>query len=191
MGMSYVLIQHLDPNHKSLLAEILARSTLMPVCEVTDGMEIEPNCVYVIPPNTQMILVGSKLQLSPREKTRGVYHPIDLFFQSLATERKNQAIGVVLSGGDGDGALGLSAIKAAGGITFAQDLASSQVKGMPQSAANTGQIDFILPPGKIVSNDRYLYRHLEVVIVPEMVGDEMTSCSRCQVMHYLIGDVHI
>jgi two-component system, chemotaxis family, CheB/CheR fusion protein len=148
-GIAFVLIQHLDPQHKSLLTEILARTTQMPVSETIDGIEIEPNHVYIIPPNTQMILVSGRLQLSPREKTKGVYHPIDLFFRSIATACGNQAIGVVLSGADGDGALGLSAIKAAGGMTFAQDLPSSQFGGMPQSAANTGQVDFILPPAEI------------------------------------------
>jgi two-component system, chemotaxis family, CheB/CheR fusion protein len=148
-GMAYVLIQHLDPQHKSLLTEILARTTKMPVSEVTDGTEIEPNHVYIIPPNTQMILVNGRLKLSPRQKTRGGYHPIDLFFQSIATECQSQSIGVVLSGADGDGSLGLSAIKAVGGITFAQDLPSSQFGGMPQHAANTGQVDFILPPPEI------------------------------------------
>ena len=148
-GMAYVLIQHLDPHHKSLLTEILARTTQLPVCEVTDELEIEPDRVYIIPPNTQMILLNGRLQLSPREKTKGVYHPIDLFFRSIAVACGNQAIGVVLSGGDGDGALGLSAIATAGGITFAQDLPSSQAGGMPQHAANTGQVDFILPPAAI------------------------------------------
>ncbi len=148
-GMAYVLIQHLDPQHKSLLTEILARTTQMPVTETIDGTEIKPNHVYVIPPNTKMILLNGRLQLSPREKTKGVYHPIDLFFQSIATECQSQSIGVVLSGADGDGSLGLSAIKAVGGVTFAQDLPSSQFGGMPQHAANTGQVDFILPPQEI------------------------------------------
>ncbi len=150
-GMAYVLIQHLDPQHKSLLAEILARTTKMPVSEVTKDTEIAPNQVYIIPPNTKMILRNGRLQLSPREKTRGGYHPIDLFFESLAIECESQSIGVVLSGADGDGSLGLSAIKAVGGITFAQDLPSSQFGGMPQHAANTGQVDFILPPQAIAA----------------------------------------
>ena len=147
-GMAFVLIQHLDPKHKSLLTELLARVTPMPVSEVTTGLEIEPNQVYVIPPNRKMVLVGNALELSPRE-THGQPMPVDAFFQSLAVERGSHAIGVVLSGSDRDGTVSLEAIKAAGGITFAQDIASSQFGGMPQSAANTGQVDFILPPQKI------------------------------------------
>jgi two-component system, chemotaxis family, CheB/CheR fusion protein len=149
--MAYVLIQHLDPNHPSLLTEILARTTKMPVQEVTDGIEVEPNHVYIIPPNTQMIFAAGRLQISPRTKTKGVYHPIDLFFQSIAAACGSRAIGIVLSGSDGDGALGLSAIKAAGGTTFAQDIGSARFDGMPQHAADTGHVDFILPPAAIAS----------------------------------------
>ncbi len=149
--MAYVLIQHLDPDHPSLLTEILARTTAMPVQEVTDGIEVEPNHVYVIPPNKQMIFAAGRLQISPRTKTKGIYHPIDLFFRSIAVACGSRAIGVVLSGSDGDGALGLSAIKAAGGKTFAQDIGSARFDGMPQHAADTGHVDFILPPAAIAS----------------------------------------
>lgn len=110
-GMAFVLIQHLDPNQKSLLSEILARTTQMPVREVLSGMTVEPNQVYVIPPNTQMTLAQGVLQLGPREKIHGKYMPADAFFVSLAAERGRQALGVVLSGTDGDGALGVEAIK--------------------------------------------------------------------------------
>jgi two-component system, chemotaxis family, CheB/CheR fusion protein len=97
-GMAFVLIQHLDPEHKSLLTEILAHTTKMPVCEVTDGIEVESNHVYIIPPNTKMILVGRILQLSPRERIRGGYLPIDLFFESIATQCGSQGIGVYYLG---------------------------------------------------------------------------------------------
>ncbi|HEY9626502.1 MAG TPA: chemotaxis protein CheB [Coleofasciculaceae cyanobacterium] len=147
-GMAFVLIQHLDPTHKSLLTELLARETQMPVSEVTTGLAIAPNQVYVIPPNRKMILVGNALELSVRA-AHGKPMPVDTFFQSLALERGSEAIGVVLSGSDGDGAASLEAIKAAGGVTFAQDMASSQFGDMPQSAVNTGQVDFVLPPPQI------------------------------------------
>jgi two-component system, chemotaxis family, CheB/CheR fusion protein len=150
-GMAFVLIQHLAPEHKSLLVELLAQKTQMPVCEITDGIEVEPNHVYIIPPNTTTILVGRVLHLSPRERVRSGYLPIDLFFESIATQCGSQGIGVVLSGADGDGALGLAAIKTAGGITFAQDLPSSQFGGMPEHAAQTGRVDFILPPAEIAT----------------------------------------
>src|SRR4028119_2088093 len=148
-GMAFVLIQHLAPDHKSLLCEILARTTQMPVNEVQDGMAVEPNQVYVIPPNTKMVLSKGVLQLSPRQKIYGKYMPGDAFFTSLAVDRKHKAIGVVLSGGDGDGSQGLIAIKAAGGMTFAQCQDTAKFDSMPNTAVATGNVDFILPPEKI------------------------------------------
>ncbi|MEH2041360.1 chemotaxis protein CheB [Nostoc sp.] len=148
-GMAFVLIQHLDPNHKSLLSEILARTTQMPVIEVQDGMTVEPNKVYIIPPNTKMMLSGGVLQLTPREKIHGKYMPADAFFTSLAADRGYKAIAVVLSGADGDGSLGLKAIKAAGGVTFAQCEDTAKFDSMPNTAVATGDVDFILPPQKI------------------------------------------
>ncbi|MEG5140773.1 MULTISPECIES: chemotaxis protein CheB [unclassified Microcoleus] len=148
-GMAFVLIQHLAPDHKSLLSEILARTTQMPVTQVTDGMAVEPNQVYVIPPNTKMVLSQGVLQLSPREKIYGKYMPGDAFFTSLALDRGHKAIAVVLSGGDGDGSLGLKAIKAAGGMSFAQCEATAKVDSMPNTAIATGNVDFVLPPEKI------------------------------------------
>ncbi|PHM07981.1 chemotaxis protein CheB [Nostoc sp. 'Peltigera malacea cyanobiont' DB3992] len=148
-GMAFVLIQHLDPNHKSLLSEILARTTQMPVIEVQDGMSVEPNKVYIIPPNTKMMLSGGVLQLTPREKVHGKYMPADAFFTSLAADRGYKAIAVVLSGADGDGSLGLKAIKAAGGVTFAQCEDTAKFDSMPNTAVATGNVDFILPPQKI------------------------------------------
>lgn len=148
-GMAFVLIQHLDPNHKSLLSEILARTTQMPVNEVEDGVAVEPNQVYVIPPNTKMVLSKGVLQLSPREKIYGKYMPGDAFFTSLAIDRGHKAIAVVLSGGDGDGSLGIKAIKAAGGMTFAQCQDTAKFDSMPNTAVATGNVDFVLPPEKI------------------------------------------
>ncbi len=173
--MAYVLIQHLDPHHPSLLAEILARTTKMPVKEVTDGIEVEPNQVYIIPPNTQMIFAAGRLQISPRTITKGVYHPIDLFFRSIAAACGRRAIGIVLSGYDGDGASGLSAIKAAGGTTFAQDIGSARVDGMPQHAANTGDVDFILPPAAIATQLERLSAGLPVELDEEIPPVDLPS----------------
>ena len=157
-GMAFVQIQHLDPEHKSLLTEILAKTTKMPVIEVEDGMLVEPNQVYVIPPNTKMTLAQGRLRLSPREKTRGTYMPVDDFFRSLA-EQGGKTIGIVLSGADGDGAQGLKAIKAAGGITFAQCEATAKFTGMPNTAAATGDVDFILPPRVIAEKLANISHH--------------------------------
>ncbi|MEP0874014.1 ATP-binding protein [Trichocoleus desertorum AS-A10] len=158
-GMAFVLIQHLAPDHESLLTEILARTTQLPVREVQDGTGVEPNQVYVIPPNTKMVLSEGVLQLSPREKVLGKYMPGDAFFASLAADRGHKAIAVVLSGGDGDGSVGLKAIKAAGGITFAQCEATAQFNSMPNTAVATGNVDFVLPPAKIAEELANLSRN--------------------------------
>ena len=158
-GMGFVLIQHLNPEYKSLLSEILGRATQMPVIQVDDGMSVEPNHVYVIPPNTKMTITQGRLRLSPREKTRGMYMPVDVFFSSSAEERGSKAIGIVLSGSDGDGAQGLRAIKAAGGITFAQCEATAKFTSMPNTAAATGHVDFILPPAAIAEKLAHISRH--------------------------------
>jgi two-component system, chemotaxis family, CheB/CheR fusion protein len=165
-GMGFVLIQHLDPSHASLLTELLAKTTTMPVTEVQDGIEVLPDRVYIIPPNTEMVLVGNNLKLSPREKIHGRYLPIDRFFQSLAIQRHHRAIAVVLSGADGDGALGLAAVKAAGGITFAQDSASSKFGGMPHQAIATGCVDFVLSPAAIAAELSTISRHSYVAQLP-------------------------
>uniref|UniRef100_A0A7C3KDA8 Response regulator n=1 Tax=Oscillatoriales cyanobacterium SpSt-418 TaxID=2282169 RepID=A0A7C3KDA8_9CYAN len=148
-GMAFVLIQHLAPDHESLLSEILARVTQLPVHEVQNNTTVEPNHVYVIPPNTKMVLSNGVLQLSPREKVFGRYMPGDAFFTSLAADRGHKAIAVVLSGSDGDGSLGLKAIKAVGGVTFAQCKETAQFDSMPITAVATGDVDFVLPPEKI------------------------------------------
>ncbi len=123
----------------------------MPVMEVQDCMIVQPNHIYIIPPNSKMTLAQNLLRLTPRKKTQGHYMSVDAFFNSLAQERGSKAIGVVLSGADGDGALGLKAIKVAGGITFAQREASAQVSSMPNTAAATGHVDFILSPEEIAA----------------------------------------
>jgi two-component system CheB/CheR fusion protein len=158
-GMAFVLIQHLAPDHKSLLAEILAKKTKMPVSEVVDGVIVEPNHVYIIAPNTKMILAQGMLRLAARERVEGKYMPGDAFFTSLAAEQGCKAIAVILSGGDGDGSLALTDIKAAGGVTFAQCEGTAKFDSMPNTAVATGNVDFILPPQKIAEELALLVLH--------------------------------
>jgi two-component system CheB/CheR fusion protein len=146
IGIAVVVIQHLDPKHGSLTADILSRACPMPVAEVQDGMQIERGRVYVIPPNRNLRLSKGILELSPRIEARGQHLPIDFFFQSLASEKKDLAVGVVLSGIASDGTLGLRAIKAEGGVTFAQDPKTAQYDGMPRSAILSGAVDIINTP---------------------------------------------
>src|SRR5437867_53954 len=148
-GMAYVLVQHLDPSHESALTELLAKATEMPVRQVTDATPVEPNHVYVIPPNVDMIISQGILRLTARTETRGYHMPIDRFLRSLAEDQGSNAIGVILSGTASDGTLGLAATKAEGGITFAQDEKSAKFDGMPQNAIAAGCVDFVLPPEAI------------------------------------------
>ena len=150
-GMGFVLIQHLAPEHDSQLSEILRRTTEMPVNEAQDGMRIVPNSVYVIPPNTLMTLEQGILRLEPRRRVRGKYMVIDGFFSSLAADRGENAIAVLLSGSNEDGTVGLGVIKSAGGVTFAQDLASAEFPTMPMIAIASGYVDFVLAPAEIAA----------------------------------------
>jgi two-component system CheB/CheR fusion protein len=148
--VAVVLVQHLDPKHGSLTSDILSRVSPMPVAEVTDGMQIHAHHVYVIPPNATLRISNRVLRLLPRE-ARGQHLPIDLFFRSLAEEKKEQAIGVVLSGIASDGTAGVQAIKAEGGFTFAQDPVSAQYDGMPRSAILSGAVDVVETPEGIAA----------------------------------------
>ena len=143
-GLAYVLVQHLDPNHESMLAELLRRRTPMEVRQVSDGIAIEPNNVYLIPPNASLSIKNATLQLSEFSEPRGFRRPIDVFFRSLADDQGSNAACVVLSGTGGDGSEGVRAIKEAGGLTLVQDPETAKYDGMPKSAVATGLVDKIL-----------------------------------------------
>jgi two-component system, chemotaxis family, CheB/CheR fusion protein len=158
-GMALCVVQHLAPNHESLLAELLSRKSHLPVSEVTDGVPVERDHAYVIPPDTDLRLDGGRLRLTARDHTQRPPLPIDAFFRSLASTLGRRAIGVVLSGAASDGTLGLAAIKAEGGITFAQDPATAKYDGMPRAAIAAGAVDFVLTPRKIAAELKRLARH--------------------------------
>lgn len=158
-GMAFVVVQHLDPKHESILPELLSRGTKMQVSKVEDGMQAEPNHIYVIPPNTTMGISQGGLSLKTRKKTPEPHMPVDHFFRSLAEDCKSKAIGVILSGGGSDGAIGLEAIKAEGGITFVQDFGSAKFDGMPRSAVATGCVDFNMPPEEVAKELTRMSRH--------------------------------
>ena len=162
-GMAFVIVQHMSPNQESFLSVILARSTQMPVSEVRTGMAVAPNHVYVISPNVSMIIAQGLLKLKPRGTARGQFMTVDTFLLSLAEERGSKAIAVILSGSDGDGTRGVEAIKAAGGVTFAQSQDTAKVDSMPNTAIATGQVDFILPPEKIAEKIAEISRHPYIV----------------------------
>jgi two-component system CheB/CheR fusion protein len=150
-GMAFVLVQHLDPDHKSMLTELIQRSTRMRVFEVVDGMQVRANCVYIIPPNRDMAFLHGTLQLLEPAAPRGHRLPIDFLFRSLALDQHEHAICIVLSGTGSDGTLGVRAIKAEGGMVMVQNPASSEFDGMPQSALATGLVDYNLPPAEMAA----------------------------------------
>ena len=170
-GMAFVLIQHLDPAHESLLAPLLGPSVGFPVVEARDGLRVEPDHVYVIPPNADMILRGMTLKVTKRRGARKRTLPIDAFFNSLGEELKSRAIGVILSGTSSDGVRGLELIKAEGGITFAQDEKSARFADLPRNAVAAGCVDFVLNPGRIASELQRIGRH-PYVAEPALSGGD-------------------
>jgi two-component system CheB/CheR fusion protein len=147
-GLAFVLIQHLDPSHESHLTELLSKACKMPVSEVKGETRAEANHVYVIPPGRNLGISGGVLYTPPRPDS-GRNMPIDSFLRALAADRGSKALGVVLSGTASDGTLGLQAIKAAGGTTFAQEKRTAKFDGMPGNAIAAGVVDFVLPPAGI------------------------------------------
>ncbi|HKQ62925.1 MAG TPA: chemotaxis protein CheB [Candidatus Polarisedimenticolaceae bacterium] len=172
-GMAFVIVQHLDPDHPSLLPELLARVTSMPVIQVTDGVSVEANRCYVMPPNADMALERRKLYLAPRE--RGQHMPIDTFLRSLAGDQQTQAIGVILSGTASDGVVGLRAIKSEGGITFAQAEQSAKFGSMPHAAISAGVVDFILPPEGIAEELARIGQDPYVRVQPAELAKALTE----------------
>jgi len=148
-GMAFVLVQHLAPDHKSILTELIRRYTRMQVFEVEDGMVVQPNCAYIIPPGRDMAFLNGTLQLLEPSAPRGKRLPIDFFFRSLAQDQRERAIGIILSGTGSDGTLGIRAIKGEGGMVMAQNPGSTEYDGMPRSAIATGLVDFELPPAEM------------------------------------------
>jgi two-component system CheB/CheR fusion protein len=148
-GMAFVLVQHLAPDHKSILTDLVQRYTRMQVHEVEDGMTVRPNYAYIIPPGRDMAFKGGALHLLEPSAPRGRRMPIDFFFRSLAQDQHERAIGIVLSGTGSDGTLGVRAIKGEGGMVMVQNPASTDYDGMPRSALGTGLVDYELPPAEM------------------------------------------
>ncbi|MBJ6725243.1 chemotaxis protein CheB [Geomesophilobacter sediminis] len=171
-GMAFVIIQHLDPTHKGIMAELLRRTTGMKVHQVRDRMRVEPDCVYVIPPNRDMSILHGVLHLFEPAEPRGLRLPIDFFLRSLAEDRQELSIGVILSGMGSDGTMGLRAIKEKAGLTLVQEPASAKFDSMPRTAIAAGLADLVAPaedlPGKIVD---YI-RHTLIINKPELNLEE-------------------
>ncbi len=164
-GMAFVLVQHLDPTHKSILSELIERYTSMRVVEVEDGIMVEPNSVFVIPPNRYLGILHGKLHLLEPPVLPGHRTPIDYFFRTLAEDQKENAICVVLSGTGTEGTLGLRTVKGEGGMGMVQDPESAKYDGMPRNAISTGLADYILPVEEM-PNQLIQYARRAIIKVP-------------------------
>jgi two-component system CheB/CheR fusion protein len=159
-GAGFVLVPHLDPGHASMLPDLLKKYTKMNVVQAEDGVKVGPNVVYVIPPNTDMVIMHGTLLFKKPAQARGLRLPIDTFFRSLAEDQKDRAIGIILSGNGTDGTLGLKAIKAELGMTMAQDPATAEYESMPRSAVQSGIVDHVSAPDKLAGELAMYLKHV-------------------------------
>jgi two-component system CheB/CheR fusion protein len=154
-GMAFVVIQHLDPNHVGMMPELLQRITPMKVFQASDCLKVKPNCVFVIPPNKSLSLLNGSLHLFDPVEARGLRLPIDIFFRSLAADRQENSIGIILSGMGSDGSLGLKAIREKNGVVLVQDPATAKFDSMPRSATEAVIADIVAPveelPAKLIA----------------------------------------
>ncbi len=162
-GMAFVVVQHLDPTHKGILPELLQRATTLPVQQVKDRMKVQPDCVYVIPPNKDMSILHGVLHLLDPVAPRGLRLPIDFFLRSLAQDRQERSIGVILSGMGTDGTLGLRAIKEKAGLALVQEPASAKFDAMPRSAIDAGLADIVAPPRELPEKIIAFLKHTPMV----------------------------
>lgn len=162
-GIAYVVIQHLDPTQKGLLPELLQRISKMKVFQVKDRMPVNPNCVYVIPPNTSMSILKGMLHLSKPIEVRGLRLPIDFFLRSLANDRKERGVGVILSGMGSDGSIGLRAIKEKNGTVMVQDPVTAKFDSMPRNAIDSVLVDIVAPANKLPAMLIDFLKHIPVI----------------------------
>ncbi|MEO0691658.1 MAG: chemotaxis protein CheB [Pseudomonadota bacterium] len=170
-GLCFVIVQHLAPDHPSIMDQLLSGHTPLPVCKIVDGMAAKPDAVFVIPPGTSLTISGGVFNLEARDSSRGLRTPIDKFLTSLAEDCGEGAACVILSGTGSDGTIGLRAIKSHGGIAMVQDSASARFTGMPDSASATGVVDFVLEPAKIARRLYEVMRHRQDLKDRKIGGD--------------------
>ena len=165
-GMAFVIVQHLDPTHRGIMPELLQRATGMVVEQVKDHMTVQPNCVYVIPPNKDLSLLRGTLHLFEPATPRGLRLPIDFFFRSLAEDQRERSVGVILSGMGSDGTLGLRAIKEMAGIALVQEPTSAKFDGMPRSAIDAGLADIVAAPEELYERLVAYFGHAPLIAQP-------------------------
>lgn len=170
-GMAFVLVQHLDPTHESTLADLMSRYTPLKVVQAKDGMKVESDYLYIIPPNKDMGLMNRTIQLMEPVEPHGMRLPINFFLKNLAEDQKERSIAIIFSGFGSDGTIGIKSIKAAGGMVMAQDPATADSNSMPASAIQTGLVDFILPPEempeKLMNYVESAHKTIKKIITPK------------------------
>ncbi|SEN95642.1 two-component system, chemotaxis family, CheB/CheR fusion protein [Mucilaginibacter gossypiicola] len=169
-GFTFVVIQHLSPDYKSLLAELVAKHTRMKVVEAANDEKLQRNCVYIMPTKKLMTIKGNQLKLVDKVKDKTPNTAIDTFFFSLAKEKRDKAVAIILSGTGTDGTKGIEAVKEAGGMVMVQEPASAKFDGMPNSAITSGNADFILPPAKMHLE---LHHFVQQKFAPELAPDQL------------------
>lgn len=174
-GMAFVLVQHMDPTHHSMLRELVSKETSMEVVEVTNGLRVEPNHIYVIPSNSTMSIANRMLELHPRDDVYATRMTVDHFMRSLAEDQGGRSVGVILSGSGTDGTFGLAEIQGQGGVTFAQDETTARHDGMPRSAIASGAVDFVLPPKGIAQELARIGKNGLIVPLEREDGDSATE----------------
>ncbi len=174
-GLAFVVIQHLDPTHVGIMPELLQRTTQMKVLQATDKLQVKPNHVYVIPPNKSMSILNGHLYLLEPVESRGLRLPVDYFFRSLADDRHEKSIGVILSGMGSDGSLGLKAIKEKNGIVAVQDPSTAKFDGMPQSAVNAVVVDILAPSNELPEKLIALLKHTPAIVQKTEIDDNSKS----------------
>lgn len=189
-GLAFVIVPHLDPNHKDMMVELLQRHTAMPVIQVKDRMRVEPDRVYIIPPDRDMSLLHGVLHLQKPVESSGLRLSIDHFFRSLADDRQERGIGVILSGMGSDGTLGLRAIKEKSGGAFVQNPASAQFDSMPRSAIDAGLADVIAPPEELANRILAYLQHGPLFLPPPRGDNEKNKSSMEKIILLLRSKTH-
>ncbi len=179
-GLSFVIVQHLDPTHKGIMGELLQRSTTMPVAQITDRMLVEPDHVYIIPPNSDLSILHGVLHLLEPASPRGLRLPIDFFFRALAEDQHERSIGVILSGMGSDGTLGLRVIKENAGAVFVQSMASAKFDGMPRSAIEAGLADIVAPAEELAGRIITYLQHVPLLTTQKNITLKDTNLSNLE-----------
>ena len=187
-GMAFVVVQHLSPDFKSLMDELLARHTDLPILLVEDGMPVLPDHIYLIPSKKEMIISSGRLLLSERDRDQELTLPIDVFFRSLAQDCGRRAVAIVMSGGGTDGSRALRDVHEAGGIVMVQSIESAQFDGMPKSAIDTGLVDWVLAPEEMPKTLVLLAARVDDGSDPSMSSEELREARGLKVVHQMLQD---